>query len=114
MSEQLEDKILTCLDCGSKFMWTVGEQQFFRDKGLQNIPKRCKPCAAAYKAKLTANHPRWWIRCSGCKKKAEVPFEPKDEKNILCEDCFQKKKAERDVALAKLGEHMPSYPLREA
>ena len=37
---ELEDKTLVCKDCGDKFIWTEGEQKFFIDKGLQNIPKR--------------------------------------------------------------------------
>lgn len=110
MADNLEDRVLTCIDCGNKFMWTAGEQQFFHDKGLQNIPKRCKPCTAAYKAKITANHPRYWIKCTGCKKKAEVPFQPKDEKYILCEDCFLNKKAERDRILKGKGLRMPDQP----
>jgi len=110
MVEEFEDRVISCIDCGNKFMWTAGEQQFFYDKGLQNIPKRCKPCTAAYKAKLTANHPRFWIKCVDCKKKAEVPFEPKDEEHILCEDCFLKHKDERDKKLAASGLKMPPQP----
>jgi len=107
---QLEDRVLSCVDCGNKFMWTAGEQKFFYDKGLQNVPKRCKSCAAVYKSKLLERHPRWWIKCSSCKKKAEVPFEPKNDNAILCEDCFNIKKAERDQKLARLGLKMPEYP----
>ena len=39
-----EDRSISCIDCGEDFIWTVGEQEFFHDKGLQNEPKRCKPC----------------------------------------------------------------------
>ena len=38
-----EDKTLICADCGQEFIYTVGEQIFFSDKGLAE-PKRCKPC----------------------------------------------------------------------
>jgi CxxC-x17-CxxC domain-containing protein len=106
MAENIEDKILICTDCGNKFMWTVGEQKFFYDKGLQNIPKRCKPCAAIYKAKLTEKHPRFWIKCDHCKKKSEVPFEAKKDSPILCEKCFLELKTERDRKLATNGKSM--------
>ncbi len=102
----LEDKLLMCKDCGEKFVWTTGEQKFFLDKGLQNIPKRCKVCTALYKNKLREKHPVFWIKCKSCKKKAEVPFEPKTE-DILCESCFNKKISERDQAIKKLGESVP-------
>lgn len=106
MVEAIEDKILVCKDCGNRFIWTKGEQQFFYDKGLQNIPKRCKICTAAYKAKLREKHPMWWLKCQKCGKKAEVPFEPKTE-DIYCEDCFNKEVAKRDQAISALGEKVP-------
>lgn len=39
-----EDKILTCKDCGQQFPFTVGEQEFYTQKGFQNEPARCAPC----------------------------------------------------------------------
>lgn len=104
---QLEDKLLVCKDCGNKFIWTAGEQQFFVDKGLQNIPKRCKICTAKYKEQLREKHPLWWVKCTKCGKKAEVTFEPKSD-DILCEDCFNKEIEKRDKALADIGEKMPT------
>lgn len=102
----LEDKTLMCKDCGNKFIWTAGEQKFFIDKGLQNIPKRCKPCTDAYKNKLREKHPVWWIKCKKCKKKSEVPFEPNTE-DVLCEECFNKEIEERNRAIEALGEKVP-------
>ncbi len=40
------DKELTCIDCGSEFVFTAGEQLFFHNKQFQNIPKHCKKCKA--------------------------------------------------------------------
>jgi hypothetical protein len=40
----MEDKNLVCQDCGSQFVFTVGEQEFYREKGFGNEPKRCKEC----------------------------------------------------------------------
>lgn len=102
----LEDRTLICKDCGNKFIWTAGEQKFFIDKGLTNIPKRCKVCTAAYKNQLREKHPAWWIKCIKCGKKAEVPFEPKSE-SVLCEKCFQKEIEKRDAAIKALGEEVP-------
>ena len=40
----MEDKTLVCQDCGKEFIFTVGEQQFYKEKGFDNAPKRCKEC----------------------------------------------------------------------
>lgn len=45
----MEDKKLTCVDCGKEFIWTVGEQEFYIEKGFTNEPKRCKDCNRARK-----------------------------------------------------------------
>jgi len=39
-----QDQTLTCVDCGESFTWSSGEQEFFREKGFTNPPKRCKQC----------------------------------------------------------------------
>ena len=41
---EFQDKHLTCVDCGTEFIWTAGEQLFFADKNFKNEPKRCKNC----------------------------------------------------------------------
>jgi len=102
----LEDKTLLCKDCGNKFAWTAGEQKFFLDKGLKNVPKRCKPCTALYKEKLHENHPTTWIKCVSCGKKTEVTFEPKSDQ-VLCEKCFIVEVEARDKAIKDLGESIP-------
>jgi len=47
------DKVLTCLDCGSEFTFTPGEQRYFWAKGLLE-PKRCKPCRMLRKKSLVS------------------------------------------------------------
>lgn len=102
----LADKVLVCSDCGNKFVWTAGEQKFFIDKGLMNVPKRCKICTAQYKAKLREKHPTWWATCSSCHKKSEVTFEPKSDL-IYCQECFKKEIEKRDSAIRSIGEAIP-------
>ena len=43
---EFQDKNLRCVDCGTEFVWTAGEQMFFADKNFKNEPKRCKACKA--------------------------------------------------------------------
>ncbi|MGL5767145.1 MAG: zinc-ribbon domain-containing protein [Sarcina sp.] len=45
----MEDKKLTCVDCGEEFVFTVGEQEFYKEKGFNNEPKRCPSCRKARK-----------------------------------------------------------------
>ncbi len=30
----MEDKILVCKDCGEEFVFSVGEQEFYKEKGF--------------------------------------------------------------------------------
>ena len=46
----MEDKTLTCKDCGAPFTFTVGEQEFYAEKGFTNEPTRCPDCRRAKKA----------------------------------------------------------------
>lgn len=42
--EEFTDKTIQCVDCGEEFTFTAGEQAFYKEKGLDNEPKRCKAC----------------------------------------------------------------------
>ncbi len=44
------DKNLTCKDCGAEFVFTEGEQAFYKEKGFENEPQRCPDCRKARKA----------------------------------------------------------------
>ena len=50
----MEDKTLVCQDCGKEFVFTAGEQEFYKEKGFENEPKRCKACRDARKAQRRA------------------------------------------------------------
>jgi hypothetical protein len=39
-----EDKVLQCRDCGVEFVFSVGEQEFYKEKGFDNQPTRCVEC----------------------------------------------------------------------
>lgn len=46
---RMEDKTLICKDCGREFVFTVGEQEFYKEKGFENEPVRCPDCRRARK-----------------------------------------------------------------
>ena len=39
-----EDKTLVCKDCGKEFIFSAGEQEFYKDRGFENEPTRCRDC----------------------------------------------------------------------
>lgn len=86
-----QDKTLICRDCNKEFIWSAGEQKFYAEKGLQNSPSRCPDCRKQIKEKK-ANHQEFSIVCKECKKQGVVPFEPRDLNDVLCAECFSKKK----------------------
>jgi DNA-directed RNA polymerase subunit RPC12/RpoP len=45
----MEDKTLVCKDCGKEFIFTVGEQEFYKEKGFENEPVRCPECRRSRK-----------------------------------------------------------------
>ncbi len=47
-----QDRHLSCVECGEQFDWTAGEQDYFREKGLSEAPKRCKSCRQAKRARF--------------------------------------------------------------
>lgn len=45
----MADKTLVCKDCGANFVFTEGEQAFYKEKGFENEPTRCPECRKARK-----------------------------------------------------------------
>lgn len=45
----MEDRTLICKDCGAEFIFTAGEQEFYKEKGFDNEPQRCQECRRARK-----------------------------------------------------------------
>ena len=45
----MADKTLSCKDCNSEFVFTEGEQAFYKEKGFENEPQRCPECRKARK-----------------------------------------------------------------
>ncbi len=45
----MADKTIVCKDCGKEFVFTEGEQAFYKEKGFENEPTRCPDCRRARK-----------------------------------------------------------------
>jgi CxxC-x17-CxxC domain-containing protein len=101
---EFQDKVLKCVDCGSDFIFTAGEQLFFHDKQFKNEPKRCKACKAkrvsvlggAPTAAPGQNYRYTKVEtqavCSGCGKQTTVPFRPTQGRPVFCRECFMSRR----------------------
>lgn len=95
---EFTDLSISCTDCSQDFTWTVGEQQFFYDKGLQNPPKRCKPCKQAKNERIAAAQTAQAagvkqkievaVNCHQCGALTTVPFFPSQGRPVFCRSCF--------------------------
>lgn len=45
----MPDKTIVCKDCHKEFVFTEGEQEFYKEKGFDNEPQRCPECRRARK-----------------------------------------------------------------
>jgi CxxC-x17-CxxC domain-containing protein len=95
-----EDLQLTCSDCGREFTFSTEDQAFFRERGY-STPKRCKACRQAKKNEQSGGGGGGYYRheshgtavtCSGCGKQTTVPFEPRGDRPVYCQDCFKSRK----------------------
>src|SRR5437870_13417567 len=93
-----QERSIDCIDCGESFVWTVGEQIFFHDKGLRNEPKRCKRCKQAKNERLAAvsaaqstgvkQRIEVMVTCAQCGSQTTVPFYPSQGRPVYCRSCF--------------------------
>jgi CxxC-x17-CxxC domain-containing protein len=94
-----ENRSLQCSDCGSTFTFTAEEQEFFQTKGFTNEPKRCPKCRQAKKANRYGNsgYGRQMFRatCADCGASTEVPFQPRGDRPVYCNDCYRKVRPNR-------------------
>lgn len=86
------DKTLVCKDCGQKFTFTAREQEFHAEKGFTNEPQRCKTCRDTRKGKMHETGARQMFDavCSECGKPCKVPFQPRNDRAVYCNDCFRR------------------------
>jgi CxxC-x17-CxxC domain-containing protein len=98
-----QDKSIQCVDCGTTFTFTAGEQEQFAARGYTNEPKRCATCRAAKKQSMgnsnydsgnrsygSAPRQMYPVKCATCGKDTEVPFQPRGDKPVYCSDCYRK------------------------
>jgi len=56
MTEEYKDETIKCVDCGTEFVFTAGDQAFYAEKGFTNQPVRCPACRKARKQRNNGNY----------------------------------------------------------
>ena len=97
----MADQTLTCQDCGTSFIFSESEQQFFAEKGYTNAPGRCPDCRRARREGgggggggfRSRERTMTDIICSSCGKPAQVPFVPRGDRPVYCSECHTKQQS---------------------
>ena len=97
------DKLIRCVSCGEDFTFTAGEQEFYKARGLEHEPTRCKNCREARKASRAGegsgasasqsgdrgDRELHVVKCSDCGVETRVPFAPSSGRPVYCRDCYR-------------------------
>lgn len=95
------DRTLRCAECGNDFVFTAGEQEFYARKGFVNDPLRCRDCREARRRAREAStgaREMFEAVCSKCGARTQVPFHPRGDRPVYCQDCFREIRAQRSPA----------------
>jgi CxxC-x17-CxxC domain-containing protein len=110
------DRELTCRDCGSTFIFTSGEQEFYATKGLQHDPVRCPSCRANRRTMRPEDREEapsygvfvsWGGRtprqlhaatCHECGQTTEIPFLPRGDRPVFCSNCYNAVRERQEAA----------------
>ena len=111
-----DDQRITCVGCGEEFLFTAGEQAFYREHNLTHAPTRCKACrtnrkvprgsenapgherSAARAAAGTRSREMHPATCSECGSETQVPFVPTAGRPTYCRNCYPSHRTARGDA----------------
>ena len=98
------DKTLKCVICAENFVFSAGEQIFFREKQFQHEPKHCKKC----KARLENVHRRreTSVICADCGNPTIVPFLPSQDRPVRCRACFDRAARGASIRPGGISSHL--------
>jgi CxxC-x17-CxxC domain-containing protein len=98
LETEFTDVTFLCIDCDQDFLWSAGEQAFFKDKNLKNPPKRCKECKKAKNERIASiiaaqesgirQRIEVQVKCARCTMGTTVPFYPSQGRPVYCRSCF--------------------------
>ncbi|MCH2315930.1 MAG: zinc-ribbon domain containing protein [SAR202 cluster bacterium] len=103
-----QDRTLTCVECNTDFTFSADDQRYHEERGFTNEPRRCPTCRASRRSQRQGGgggggggggfsnyapremHP---TVCAECGKDTEVPFRPRGDRPVYCDDCFRRRRA---------------------
>jgi CxxC-x17-CxxC domain-containing protein len=98
-----QDRTLTCAECGASFAFSAEDQRYHQEKGYTD-PKRCPTCRANRTGRRSGSFgssggqgfggPREMhdAVCGDCGQKTQVPFLPRGDRPVYCNNCFSKRR----------------------
>lgn len=102
----MQERTLTCVECGQPFAFTVEEQEYHAQRGYTNDPKRCPTCRATRRESRSygggssgggsggdygyRRREMYPVVCAQCNKETEVPFQPRGDRPVYCSDCYNR------------------------
>ena len=80
--------MITCRDCGTGFLFSESEQDFYVEKGFANEPQRCPECRTARKnqqrgGRGNSERKMFPAVCAQCGRDTMVPFRPSNDKPVI-------------------------------
>ena len=107
-----EGKILTGVDCGNAFAFTVEDQQYHAQKGYTKEPKRSTSCretrrqARGYGSSGGgyAYRGMYSVVCAQCGKETQVPCQPRGDRPVYRRGCYSQKAATHAALLEEIQE----------
>lgn len=111
---EFTDQTLVCATCGQSFVFTAQEQAFYREKGFQHTPKRCRDCRRAKRAMQPSDNGGgaqarsgrnggaqrdpdaqpvlYDAVCSACGGSVQLSFRPDGVRPVYCRSCFDERR----------------------
>ncbi|MCZ7645079.1 MAG: zinc-ribbon domain containing protein [Planctomycetota bacterium] len=103
-ADGFEDKVLPCQECGKDFLFTAGEQRYFKKQNF-GFPRRCKECREKRKAKAESEERKaaeaarhqtaHRVICASCGIETSVPFKPDPSRPVFCKQCYTKARQDK-------------------
>jgi hypothetical protein len=94
-----EAMTLSCRQCGKEFMFTVAEQEFYREKGF-STPRRCKECRTTAKNHTEHEQVPVQVNCARC------GTELGKEDSVYCPTCIENTRLEVEITTKKMREEL--------
>ena len=100
-----QDRTLNCVEYDNAFTFTADDQAYHAEKGYTNEPRRCPSCRQARRGQRDRGgfggggfgqdtremHP---AVCAECGKDTTVPFRPRGDRPVYCNDCFRSRRGQ--------------------